>query len=478
MDWNRGLGAMGILSLLAAGFPASIYGQDDVPAQSERALTRELLQELIEINTAPANGCTKAAEAMAARLRSAGFPDGDVLMAGPRPEKQNLVVRLRGRGQAKPILWIAHLDVVDAPREGWLPGLDPFRLTEREGFFYGRGVLDVKNAVAGLVANLIRLRAEGFVPSRDVIVALTADEETGGSNGVSWLLANRRDWIDSAYCLNLDAGGGQIENGKRARLTVQTSQRTNQSFRAETKGPGGHSSQPVKNNAIYRLSAGLARLAEHDLPFRFNESTRTYFERVAEAESGPVAADLKAVAKDPPDLEAAKRLSAVTPYYNSVLRTTCVATRIEGGSADNALPPSARAVINCRIFPGDSTAFVRGWLAETLADPEIVLTPMGGSVPSPASPLLPEVMEPIARVAKEMWPGIPVLPVMDPWAGDSAQMRRAGFPTFGASGVFSDDNGNEHGANERISVEAFYDSVEYIYRLMKRLVTDGATANR
>ena len=267
MTWNRGLRAMVVLSLLAAGFPARLKGQGGAPAATpERALARDVFQELIEINTAPANGCTKAAEAMAARLRSAGFPESDVLMAGPRLEKQNLVVRLRGRGQARPILWIAHLDVVDAPREGWLPGLDPFRLTEREGFFYGRGVLDVKNAVAGLVANLIRLRTEGFVPSRDIIVAFTADEETGVANGVSWLLANRRDWIDSAYCLNLDAGGGQIENGKRARLTVQTSQKTNQSFRAETKGPGGHSSQPVKNNAIYRLSAGLARLAERAGP--------------------------------------------------------------------------------------------------------------------------------------------------------------------------------------------------------------------
>src|ERR1039457_1481264 len=470
MAWRRNarktpLCTVGILWLLAASFLAWASGQSGAPAAPpERALARDVFQELIEIKTAPANGCTKAAEATAVRLRSAGFPESDVLMAGPRPEKQNLVVPRRGRGQAKPILWIAHLDVVDAPREGWLPGLDPFRLTEREGFFYGRGVLDVKNAVAGLVANLIRLRTEGFVPSRDIIVAFTADEETGVANGVSWLLANRRDWIASAYFLNLDAGGGQIEYGKRARLTVQTSQKTNQSFRAETKGPGGHSSQPVKNNAIYRLSAGLARLAEHDLPFRFNESSRAYFERVAEADSGQVAADLKAVAKAPPDLEAARRLSAVT-YYNSVLRTTCVATRLEGGSADNALPQSARAVINCRIFPGDSMEFVRGWLAQSLADPEIVLTPMGGSVASPASPLLPEVMDPIARVAKEMWPGIPVLLVMDPWAGDSAQMRRAGFPTFGASGAFSDDNGNEHGANERISVEAFYDSAAYSYRL-------------
>jgi acetylornithine deacetylase/succinyl-diaminopimelate desuccinylase-like protein len=462
--------------LLGAGLPAA---GDQIPASpatlSERAFARALLQELIEINTAPANGCTRATEAMAARLRAAGFSDSEVLIGGPRPEKQNLVVRWRGRGQAKPILLIAHLDVVDAPREGWMPGLDPFQLTERDGFFYGRGVLDVKNAVAGLVAGLIRLRTEGFVPSRDIIVALTADEETGPANGVSWLLANRREWVDAAYCLNLDAGGGQIVKGKRARLTVQTSQKTNASFRAETRSPGGHSSLPGKDNAIYRLSAGLARLAEHDLPFRFNETTRAYFERVSAAEDGQTAADMLAVAKNPPDLAAAKRLASASPYHNSLLHTTCVATRIEGGSADNALPQSARAVINCRIFPGDTVEWVRAWLVQTLADPEIIVTRAGGGPESPASPMLPEVMGSIERVSQEMWPGMTVLPVMDPWAGDSAQVRRAGIPTFGVSGVFSDDSGNEHGANERISVAAFYDSTEYIYRLMKVLSANAAS---
>jgi acetylornithine deacetylase/succinyl-diaminopimelate desuccinylase-like protein len=453
---------------------------DQVPAapalSSEHAFARDLLRELIQINTTPANGCTRAAEAMAARLRSAGFSDSDVLIGGPRSERQNLVVRLRGSPKAKPILLIAHLDVVDAPREGWLPGLDPFQLAERDGFFYGRGVLDVKEAVAGLVAGLIRLRAEGFVPNRDIIVALTADEETGPANGVSWLLANRREWIDAAYCLNLDAGGGQIVDGKRVRLTVQTSQKTNMNIRAETKSPGGHSSMPGKSNAIYRLSAGLARLSEHDLPFRFNETTRAYFARAAAAESGQTAADMRSVANDPPDLDAARRLAAASPYYNSLMRTTCVATRIEGGSADNALPQSARAVINCRIFPDDTAENVRAWLIQTLADPEINLIGGGGSLPSPASPILPEVMGAIEHLSHEIWPGVAVLPVMDPWAGDSAQMRRAGIPTYGASGVFSDDSGNEHGANERISFVAFYDSIEYIYRLMKMVAADPPAA--
>jgi acetylornithine deacetylase/succinyl-diaminopimelate desuccinylase-like protein len=449
---------------------AGISGQITIAGKN---VAEDMLRELVGINTAPANGCTKAAEAVAAHLRAAGFPESDILMDGPRPERQNLVVRLRGRGQAKPILLIAHLDVVDAPPQGWLPGLDPFRMAERDGYFYGRGVLDNKAAVAGLAANLIRLRSEGYTPGRDVIVALTADEETGPANGVSWLLANRRDWIDAYYCLNLDAGGGQIADKKKVRLTVQTSQKTNANFRAEARSPGGHSSLPGKENAIYRLSVGLARLAGRDFPLRFNDTTQAFFARASAAESGQTAADLQAVAKDPPDPDAARRLAAASPYFNSLMRTTCVATRIEGGSADNALPQSARAVINCRIFPGDTMEFVRTWLLETLADPEISISGGGRDASSPVSPLNPEVMSAIERICRELWPGVMVLPVMDPWAGDSLQVRRAGIPTFGASGVFSDDSGNEHGANERISTDAFHESVEYIYRLMKVLSGPG-----
>lgn len=434
---------------------------------SGQDLARELLRELVGINTAPPNGSTQAVEALAARLRRAGFADADLLIAGPIPEKQNLVVRLRGAGKARPVLFIAHLDVVAAPREGWLS--DPFQLTERDGFLYGRGASDNKSAVAALAAGLIRLRTERLVPRRDIVVALTADEEGGGANGVTWLLANRRDAIDAAYCLNLDAGGGQIERGQRVRLTVQTSQKTFRSFTLETKSPGGHSSMPGKDNAIYRLSSGLARLAGLEFPFRFNESTRAYFERTASPESGQAAADRKAVAKDPPDPDAARRLAASDPYLNSLLRTTCVATQVEGGAAPNALPERARAVVNCRLFPGDTTEWVRARIVETLADPEISVSGGRGGTESPASPMLPEVMAAIERIAGEMWPGVPVLPVMDPWAGDSAQMRRAGVPTYGASGLFGDEAGNEHAANERVSAEAFEQSVEYTYRLMKAL---------
>jgi acetylornithine deacetylase/succinyl-diaminopimelate desuccinylase-like protein len=372
-----------LLLTLVVSLPAQESTSPVAPAKpSEASFARDLLRELVEIDTTPANGCTRAAQAMAARLRSAGFADSDVLLLGSRPDRQNVVVRLRGNGQAKPILLIAHLDVVDAPREGWSAGLDPFHMTEREGFFYGRGVLDDKCAAACLVAGLIRLRAEAFVPNRDIVVALTADEETGNANGVSWLLSQRHDLVDVAYCLNLDAGGGHIENGKRVRMTVQTSEKAYLSFRLETQSPGGHSSLPDKDNAIYRLAAGLTRLAKYEFPLRFNETTRAYFEGLSKVQAGSLADDMRAAAKDPPDLDAAKRLATASPYYNAILRTTCVATRLEGGHADNALPQSARAIVNCRVFPGDTLEFVRDTLTEVLADPQIRLTALGTGEPA------------------------------------------------------------------------------------------------
>ena len=473
---------IGVVSLLLLG--GRLLAQENrttvAPVVSSgQAFARGLLRELVEIDTIPARGCTQAAEAMAARLRSAGFADPDVRLLGPRPDRQNLVVRLRGRTQAKPILLIAHLDVVDAPREGWSAGLDPFRLIERDGFFYGRGVLDDKCQAAMLVANFIRLRAEGFVPDRDIVVALTADEEAGNANGVYWLVATRRDLMDVAYCLNLDGGGGQMEKGRRLRMTVQTCEKANVSFRAETSNSGGHSSLPDKDNAIYRLAAGLTRLASYQFPFRFNETTRAYFEHLSQIETGVVAADMKAVAKDPPDLEAAKRLAADSTFHNAILHTTCVATRLEAGHADNALPQFARAVINCRVFPGDTVEFVRSTLVEVLADPGIKLTLMYAGQPSPVSPLLPEVMGSIEKLSREMWPEIPVLPVMDPWASDSARLRRAGIPTFGASGTFGElDLGNAHGTDERLPVEAFDQGVEFLYRLLKSLTGGDLAENR
>ncbi len=458
--------SMPLVALLATTLTTP-QGKD--PTQSA-ALARDLLRELVEIDTTPSQGCTRAAEAMAHRLRSAGFAGSDVQLLGGAPERRNLVARLRGGGAGKPVLFIAHLDVVDAPREGWSSGLDPFRLTERDGFFYGRGVVDVKHAVAGLVATLVRLRREGYVPTRDILVALTADEETGPSNGVRWLLRERPDLMDVAYCLNLDAGGGQIEGGKPVRMTIQTSEKVYLSLRLETTSPGGHSSLPTGENAIDRLAAGLVRLSKLGFPFRFNETTRTYFARRSAFAQGAIAADLRATAQEPPDLEAARRVAARAPLDNAILHTTCVPTRLTGGHADNALPQSARATVNCRLFPGDTTEFVRDQIAQALADLQIAVTPLGAGQPSPVTPLLPEVVGVVERLSRERWPGVPVLPCMDPWSSDSAPLRRAGIATFGVSGTFGElDLGNAHGADERLPVRSFDDGVEFLYSLIRAL---------
>ena len=443
-----------------------------VPPQQNQRLARDIFRELVEINTTQQFGSTRAAEAAAARLRAAGFSGEDVQVVGARADRGNLVARLRGKGSGKPILFLAHLDVVEARKEDWSPGFDPFKFTERDGYFYGRGAVDVKDEAAALVATLIRLRQENYVPSRDIIVALTADEETGDANGVDWLLANRRELIDAAYAINTDAGGGQVERGRRVRYNVQTSEKASLTFRLEVKNAGGHSSQPVRDNAIYHLSEGLARLAKFDFPVRLNETTRSFFERMSAREAGQTAADMKAVAQNAPDRTAAARLSAASPFYNSMMRTTCVATMLEAGHAPNALPQTARAIVNCRVLPEDTQENVTKTLADVLADKEITLTALNDIRSSPASPLVPEVIRPVERIAAEMWPDVPVVPVMDPWATDGLYLRRAGIPVYGTPSIFFDiDPIRSHGKDERVGVQAFYEGVEFTYRLMKALTS-------
>lgn len=440
-------------------------------SSGSKTLARDLLRELVEINTTPANGSTKAAEAMAKRLRDAGFPESDVMLLGPQPDRKNLVARLRGRGKAKPILVIAHLDVVDAPIDGWHS--DPFRLTERDGFFYGRGVNDVKNEAANIVANIIRLREEGFVPDRDIIIALTADEEAGNANGIAWLLREHRNLLDVEYCLNLDGGGGMIEKGKRVRLLVETCQKFNMTFRLEAKGPAGHPSMPEKENPIYRLASGLTRLEQYQFPFRFNETTRTYFERLAPHETGQAAADMLAVVKNPPDPEAAMRLAKASAFYNSILHTSFTVMRIEGGQAGGGLPEIAWATILCKVFPGDMPEFVRSSIETAINDPKITLTVTRQHQPSPVAPLRPDIMEAIQKTANKIWPGTPVLPILAPWSSDSGTLLRAGIPSYGVSAMFCDEQSNTHGSNERLPVVSFDQGVEYFYQFLKALKTEN-----
>jgi acetylornithine deacetylase/succinyl-diaminopimelate desuccinylase-like protein len=434
---------------------------------------REIFKELIEINTTDSVGSvTKAAEAVATRLRAAGFPDSDVQVLGPDPRKHNLVARLRGAGRRRPLLLLAHLDVVEARREDW--SFDPFTFLEKDGFFYGRGTSDDKAMASQLTANLIRLRQEGFTPDRDLILALTADEEGGNFNGVQWLLKNHRNLVDAEVALN-EGGSGQMKNGKYLINEVQASEKVYQDFRLESRNPGGHSSRPVRDNAIYHLAAGLARLERFDFPVNLSEITRTYFDRMAAFQSDPTtAADMRAVATPTPDPQAAARLSAGSAYYNALMRTTCVATRLEGGHANNALPQLAAANVNCRILPGESPAAIKQKLEEVLADPKITVTFVDRATPSAPSPLTPEVMNPIESITKAMWPGVIVVPMMGTGATDGLYLRNAGIPTYGVEGIFYEiDDNRAHGRDERVGVKQYFEGLEFQYRLIRALSSNA-----
>jgi acetylornithine deacetylase/succinyl-diaminopimelate desuccinylase-like protein len=434
-------------------------------------LARDIFRELIEINTTSKYGSTKAAEAMADRLKSAGFPESDIRVIGPDLQHKNLVVRYHGKGKLQPVLFICHLDVVEAFRQDW--STDPFTFLEKDGYYYGRGTTDVKCEDADFIANLIRLRQEGYVPNRDIIVALTADEEGGNANGVNWLLNNQRELIDADFCINPDGGGGDIKNGKHTAMGVQTSEKIYVSFDLEAKNKGGHSSLPTKDNAIYRLAAGLIRIADYDFPVRLNETTRKLFEKAAALETGQVKDDMLAILKDPSDIAAANRLAAASAYYNAMMRTTCVATMVNAGHAENALPQSARAIINCRMLPEDNPESILATLKEVVSDTALSVTCTYASFIAPLSPLREEVMNPVERITASMWPGVNVSPVMSTGASDGKFLRRAGIPVYGVSGMFGDiDDIRAHGKDERIGVAAFYEGVEFMYRFFKALTSE------
>lgn len=441
------------------------------PAPRHQQALRDIYKELVEIDTTEARGdCTRAAQAMAARLEAAGFPEGDVqvLVHPGRATKGNMVARLRGTGAKKPLLLLAHLDVVEALRADWSPDIDPFKLTERDGYFYGRGTSDDKAMAAIFVANLIRYKQEGYRPDRDIILALTADEEGGPHNGVDWLVQNHRALLEAELGLN-EGGGGRHRQGKRLFNGVQASEKVFQSFTLEARNKGGHSSLPVKDNAIYRLAAALDRLAKHDFPVNLNEVTRGYFQRMSTIETGEIAADMKAILAPSPDPAAVERLSG-KPFYNALMRTTCVATLLQGGHAENALPQTARATVNCRILPHESPEEVQRTLARVVADDQVRIEPVMQPRPSPPSPLRPEVMKPIEEITRALWPGVPVMPIMSTGATDSLYLRRAGIPMYGVSGLFSDiDDVRAHGKDERLAVASLHEGQEFLYRLVRSL---------
>ena len=453
---------------------ASVRAQEK---EKNQQLAREILQQLIEINTTDSAGSvTAAAEAMAQRLRQAGFGEPDIHLAGPRDSKKNLVLRFRGQGRRRPVLFIGHLDVVEARRADW--SSDPFTFSEKAGYFYGRGTEDMKAGDALLVTSFVRLKAEGYVPDRDLILALTADEEGGSANGVDWLLKNHRDWIDAEYAINLDGGEFERDGDKRLLAGLQAAEKVYVDYQFESLNPGGHSSLPSPDNAIYHLSAALSRLQSFSFPVNVNEITRNYFQKTASFSKGQTAEDMRAVAKDPPDASAAARLSQ-SAYYNSLLHTTCVATMLTGGHATNALPQTARANVNCRIFPGEDPESVRKTLERVAADAKVTVTIVpykddSGNViptaPVPPSPLLPEVTQAEEKTVQAFWPGLPVVPTMSTGATDGRFLRIAGIPTYGIACMFFEVNDNRaHGKDERVGVKDFYEGVEVAYKLIKNL---------
>lgn len=451
----------------------------DEPTQR---LARDVFQQLIEINTTDSIGSTTAAaQAMAKRLLDAGFPLQDIQVLGPNDRKGNLVARLRGSSAAglKPILIICHLDVVEGRREDWTT--NPFQFVEKDGYFYGRGTQDMKAEDAVLVTTFIRLRREGYRPDRDLILALTADEEGGKSNGVDWLLKNHRDLVDAAFALNPDSGGVTTRNGKPVNVDIEASEKTYADFQLTATNPGGHSSLPVPNNAIYHITDALSRLEHAPFPFELNAVMRGYFEKRAALETGERAADMRAILKNPPDEAAIARLSK-DPRYNSMTHTTCVATRLNAGHANNALPQLAQANVNCRILPGHPIEEVRQDLIRIFRDPAVTVryvsdagevqdkVPDKKSFPTVTPPA--GILRPLARVADSLWPGAPVIPIMDTGASDSVYTMAAGIPSYGISGLAIDqDDVRAHGRDERVRVGAYYDCVDFYYRFLKALTS-------
>lgn len=459
------------LAVLLSSSPVAAQDRNRSPERWQR-LARDLLAELVAINTTDSQGDnTAAAEAMRRRLLAAGFPEEDVVVVEPAPRKGNLVARLRGRGTGeKPILLLAHIDVVEADPADWT--LPPFELIERDGTFYGRGTADDKDEAAIYIANLIRMKQEGYVPDRDIIVALTADEEGGPANGVRWLVENRRELIDAAFALN-EGGGGLVEDGRRVANTVQAAEKKYLDFTLEVTNPGGHSSRPREDNAINELALALTRIAAHRFPVRLNEVTRAYLERSAGLAEPPQADAIRRLLADEADTVAIRVLSA-DERLNSMLRTTCVATMLSGGHAPNALPQRARANVNCRLLPDEDPAEVQRTLERVAAVPTLRITPVDVAKNSPPSPLTAEVLGAIERVTAELWPGVPVVPTMSTGATDGLYLRNVGIPVYGVSGLFYGET-YAHGMNERIPVAAFYEGQEFLYRLVKLLTTRGTS---
>jgi acetylornithine deacetylase/succinyl-diaminopimelate desuccinylase-like protein len=454
-------------ALLAFFLSCSALRAQVTRPEAEKQLAHDIYKQFIEIQSGFTTGSTTpVAEAAVARLKAAGFADSDIFLGGASANKGNIVVRYRGTGARKPILLLAHTDVVEAKREDWT--MDPFQFIERDGFFYGRGTGDDKAQAAVWIANLIRYKQEGYKPDRDIIVALTADEEGGGPyNGVDWLIKNHRDLIDAEFALN-EGGWGDEAHGKKIANDLQVSEKYVVNFRLEVHNKGGHSSLPVPDNAIYRLAAALQRLSNFVFPLKINEVTAEYFRRMAKIDASSTKDDLAKVADG--SQEAMQRVAALSPRWNATLRTTCVATQLEGGHAMNALPQRAAGTVNCRVLPEDSVDYVRSALKKVVADDQVALNLVGEPSAGPASPMRPDILKAVTDATTASWPGVPVVPIMVMGATDGKALRIAGIPTYGIQGFFLDrDDIRFHGRDERMGVQSFYEGQAFLYDLVKRL---------
>ena len=449
-------------------FVSNLSAQERTPHQQ---MAVSIFQELIEINTTQSIGDnTKAAEAMAARLIEAGFAERDVKVIVPAPRKGNLVARYRSPAPTKPpVLVLAHIDVVEADPADW--SVDPFSFIEKEGYFYGRGTVDDKDESAIAVANLIKMKKEGYVPNRDIIIALTADEEGGPVNGVQHLLADHFELVDAEFVIN-EGGGGGIFNGVKSIISVQAAEKVYQSYTLEVTNRGGHSSLPRSDNAIYELVDALDRVRQHEFPVSFNSVSSAYFRQTASTLPAEMGDLMLRLLSNPQDVEAEEALSK-EPAFNSRMRTTCVATQLEAGHAENALPQRAKATVNCRILPGVDPDLVKNKLVQVMGNEQLSITPIKEPNPSPPSPLTEEIMGPIMEISQQMWPGVSVVPVMSTGATDGLYFRKEGIPVYGVSGIMVDVNDSRsHGRDERILVTSFLEGLEFQDRLVRAYTSD------
>ena len=458
--------ALRTLTLLAC-VSATLAAQP--PAAANRTEERAILSELVNINSSSGTpGVQRVRLAIAARMRAAGFAASDVLQLGPTPTLTALVVRYHGRSSSrKPILLMAHMDVVTALASDWTR--PPFTFGETDGFYYGRGVEDNKAGLAAIVSTFVRWKRAKWVPDRDLVAVLTADEETDG-NSIRWLLKNHHELFDAEYALNTDAGEVAMEKGKAVGVALQASEKVYADFNLESLNPGGHSSVPRADNAIYELAAGLSKLAAFRFPVRLNEVSTAFFRESASSQAPEVATAMRAVASGQADSGVVAALSAVNPYFNSVLRTTCVATRLAGGHADNALPQRATALVNCRMLPDDPVDSVMAVL-QRVVGAKVKVSRTREVVPSPASPLRPDVVGAMTALSKTFFDGAPVVPEMSTGATDGLFTRNAGIATYGVFALSGEqtDPSRAHGRDERVGVESYHRAVAAWEQLVQRL---------